>query len=110
MMSNSKSEKPLTDSELKKLSFEDALQKLEQLVAKMEEGKLPLEELSRGFEDGRKLAGLCRNKLNSLEKKIEILLRDDGSEGEWSSFDTGESTPPSGARRSTTIQTEDTLL
>ena len=109
-MSDSKSANPLTDSEVQKLSFEEALQKLEQLVAKMEEGKLPLEELSRGFEDGRKLAGLCRNKLNSLEKKIEILLRDDGAEGEWSPFDAGESTPPSGARRNTGIQNEDTLL
>jgi len=114
-MSDGISAKPLTDRELQKLSFEDALQRLEQLVAKIEEGKLPLEELSRGFEEGRKLAGFCRGKLNSLEKKIEILLHDDGQDGEWSLFDTGEKKPPSGARRNTSTKKnpqveEDSLL
>lgn len=109
-MENNKLPAPISKAELQKLSFEAALQRLELFVEKMEEGQLPLEELTRGFEEGRTLAALCRNKLNSLEKKIEILLNDDGSDGQWGLFDAGESAPPSGARRNASINQGDDLL
>ena len=83
----------------KELSFEEALAKLELLVQKMEEGKLSLEELTRGFEEGKRLSLFCRRKLNRLERKIEILLRDDGAEGSWREFDPGDDAPPAGSRR-----------
>ncbi len=70
-----------------KLSFEEALAKLEELVAKMEEGNLPLDQMITYFEQGTRLTALCRGKLDKLEKKIEVLTRDDGAEGEWSEFD-----------------------
>lgn len=67
-------------------AFEKALEELEQLVAKMENGKLPLEELMVNFEKGSQLVKLCRKKLSELECKIEILTRDDGNNGEWNEF------------------------
>ena len=60
----------------KKENFEEALQKLEAIVAKMEEGDLPLEEALKAFEEGVKLAKFCTSKLDEAERKVEKLIRD----------------------------------
>jgi exodeoxyribonuclease VII small subunit len=62
----------------KKEKFEEALQKLEAIVAKMEEGDLPLEEALKAFEEGVKLAKFCTGKLDEAERKVEKLIRDQG--------------------------------
>ena len=72
--------------DIKSISFEDALEELEKLVSKMENGGLPLEELMISFERGKLLSQECRNKLASLEKRIMILSGDDGSAGQWQEF------------------------
>lgn len=68
-------------------TFEAALDELEKLLASMESGKKPLEELICDFERGMALAKYCRAKLAALEKRIEILTKDDGGEGEWAGFE-----------------------
>ncbi len=73
--------------ELQNLTFEAALEQLENLVARMENGQLPLEELMKNFEQGSELAKVCRTRLDALERKIEVLTRDDGAEGEYRDFD-----------------------
>ena len=75
-----------------KLSFEEALQRLEDLLARMENGKQPLESLISDFETGSKLLALCRGKLAGMEKRIEVLVKDDGAQDEWRDFG-GEETP-----------------
>jgi exodeoxyribonuclease VII small subunit len=60
----------------KKENFEEALRKLEAIVAQMEEGDLPLEEALKAFEEGVKLAKLCTKKLDEAERKVEKLIRD----------------------------------
>ncbi len=60
----------------KKQKFEEALQKLEAIVSKMEEGDLPLEEALEAFEEGVKLAKFCTTKLDEAERKVEKLVRD----------------------------------
>ena len=59
----------------KKEKFEEALQKLEAIVAKMEEGELPLEEALKAFEEGVRLAKFCTGKLDEAERKVEKLMR-----------------------------------
>ena len=59
-------------------SFEKALERLEQIVAEMESGKLTLEKMISHFEEGSKLVKFCSGKLNEVEKKIELLLTKDG--------------------------------
>lgn len=59
-------------------SFEKALERLEQIVAEMEGGKLSLEKMISHFEEGSKLVKYCSGKLNEVEKKIELLLTKDG--------------------------------
>lgn len=56
--------------------FEEALQKLEGLVKRLEDGKLSLEESLQAFEEGVRLSRFCSRKLDEAEKKVEILLRE----------------------------------
>ncbi|MBS1371986.1 MAG: exodeoxyribonuclease VII small subunit [Lentisphaeria bacterium] len=79
--------------EFEAMPFEQALEKLETLVAKMETGRLPLEELMQNFEAGSELAKICRAKLDKLERKIELLTRDDGEKGEWTDFEADVPSP-----------------
>ena len=58
-----------------KEKFEDALNKLETIVSKLEEGDIPLEESLKLFEEGIRLSRLCNQKLDEAEKKVEILLK-----------------------------------
>jgi exodeoxyribonuclease VII small subunit len=57
-------------------TFEQALQRLEQIVQKLEKGDLPLEESLRHYEDGIRLSRLCHGKLEEAEGKIEMLMKD----------------------------------
>ena len=63
-----------------KLSFEDALGKLETIVESMESGEVPLAELLAKFEEGTKLLKVCESRLKDAELKIEQLKKQkDGS-------------------------------
>ena len=63
-------------------SFEKALARLEEIAAEMESGELGLEKMVAAFEEGQKLVKLCSSKLNEVEKKIEMLVKNsDGSVG-----------------------------
>lgn len=57
-------------------SFEASLQSLEEAVARLESGELPLEESLQCFERGVKSACLCRKALKAVETKVELLLKD----------------------------------
>jgi exodeoxyribonuclease VII small subunit len=58
----------------KESGFEAALQELEQLVARMEAGDLPLDEALRSFERGVQLTRECQQSLQAAQQKI-LLLR-----------------------------------
>ncbi|MBW2625244.1 MAG: exodeoxyribonuclease VII small subunit [Deltaproteobacteria bacterium] len=70
----------------KKEKFEEALQKLEAIVAQMEEGDLPLEETLKAFEEGVRLARFCASKLDEAERKVEKLMRDQAGKLQTTSF------------------------
>lgn len=55
-------------------SFESNLDALEQLVDKLEQGDLPLEQALQEFEQGIKLARECQQALKTAEQKVQILL------------------------------------
>jgi exodeoxyribonuclease VII small subunit len=64
----------------KKLEFETALQRLEEIVKALEGGELPLAASLELFEEGIKLSRFCHSKLDEAERKVEILVkRADGS-------------------------------
>jgi exodeoxyribonuclease VII small subunit len=57
-------------------SFEEALAELEQLVERMEQGNLPLEESLKLFERGIELTRTCQKSLQDAEQKVRILLEE----------------------------------
>ena len=57
-------------------SFEAALENLEQIVEQLESGELSLEDSLAAFEKGVGLVKQCNQKLNEVEKKIELLVKD----------------------------------
>jgi exodeoxyribonuclease VII small subunit len=61
-------------------AFEDALAELEQIVAQLESGSLPLDAMMERYERGVKALKQCREMLDQAEKRIEILVRrEDGT-------------------------------
>ena len=60
--------------------FEAALAELEQIVLRLEQGELPLEESLRQFERGVELTRSCQKALRQAEQKISILSR--GADGD----------------------------
>jgi exodeoxyribonuclease VII small subunit len=59
----------------KQLTFEQALAKLEETVARLEAGNLPLDEAVALFEEGTRLARLCNERLDSAELKVSQLTQ-----------------------------------
>ena len=57
----------------KTLSFEAALAELEQVVADMESGKLPLEESLAAYRRGAELLKQCRSRLDDAQQQVRIL-------------------------------------
>ena len=60
-----------------KEKFEEALQRLENIVRRMEAGDLSLEESLKAFEEGVRLARFCAKKLDEAERRVDILLKQD---------------------------------
>ena len=63
-----------------KLTFEQAMGRLEEIVKRLEQGDAPLEEALALFEEGTRLLGGCSAQLDSAEQKVRKLLA--GPEGQ----------------------------
>lgn len=63
--------------------LEDALQELEAIVQKLEQGQLPLEDSLAYCTKAWELANFCEEKLNATEKKLEILRKKNEREAEF---------------------------
>ena len=74
---------------MKNITFEKALENLENTVEQLESGDLSLEKAIEVFETGIKMSRICTKKLEGAERKVELLLgvSDDG-EPQTSLFDT----------------------
>ena len=60
--------------------FEQSLVELEALVAKLEQGDVPLEEALKTFERGVALTRQCQTALRTAQQKVEVLLARNGEE------------------------------
>ncbi len=65
-------------SETKELTFEEALESLEAVVEKLEQGDVPLEKAITMFQEGMALSKLCHEKLTAVEKQMDRILNEDG--------------------------------
>jgi exodeoxyribonuclease VII small subunit len=57
-----------------KKTFEQSMKQLEQIVAELESGELPLEQAIKKFEEGMELSRFCAQKLEETERKITLLM------------------------------------
>ncbi|AVO50194.1 exodeoxyribonuclease VII small subunit [Melaminivora suipulveris] len=62
-------------------SYEAALQELEQLVARIESGQLPLDQMLAGYQRGATLLQFCRARLEAVQQQIQVL--DEGALQPW---------------------------
>lgn len=78
-------------ADIAKLSFEDALQELQDLVRRLEKGQAKLEDAVRDYERGIALKTHCEMKLREAREKVEkIIVGEDGTlRAEPAGFDEG---------------------
>ena len=62
-----------------KEKFEDALEKLENIVREMEAGEMPLDSALKSFEEGIRLIRFCSAKLEDTQRRVEQLLEKENS-------------------------------
>ncbi|MBY0145604.1 exodeoxyribonuclease VII small subunit [Neobacillus niacini] len=60
------------------ISFEEAMNKLEQIVDKLEEGDVPLEAAIAFYKEGMELSKLCHDKLKNVEEQLTQIITEDG--------------------------------
>ncbi len=73
----------------KEKAFEEALRELEEIVNRLEQGDLPLEQALQLFEQGVRLSRLCHTKLDEAQKRVEVLLQDADGKMTAKSFEQG---------------------
>lgn len=66
-------------NEKKELSFEENLEKLEEIVKKLENGDVPLDDAIKEFDEAMVLAKKCDEKLKSAEEAITKIVNNDDS-------------------------------
>lgn len=59
-------------------NFETSLSDLEKIVNELERGELPLEKQLKAFEKGVALSRECMEKLEEVEKRVEVLVESEG--------------------------------
>lgn len=62
----------------KELSFENAMERLEEIADKLDSGDFTLDEALKLYEEGVKLIGACEDKLKNVEGAVKILVNKDG--------------------------------
>jgi exodeoxyribonuclease VII small subunit len=70
-----------THVDVKRLSFERAIEELETIVRRLEEGKVPLEESVTIYERGEALKTRCEELLRQAEARVEKITLDAGKPG-----------------------------
>ncbi len=59
------------------MTYEEALRRLEEIVALLESEEIPIEEAMDGFKEGVRLSRYCREKLAEIEFQVEHLLKEE---------------------------------
>ena len=72
------------------VDFEKALAELEELVATLEQGELPLEASLKAFERGIELTRTCQKALEAAEQKVRVLTADAEGAEQLAPLDSGD--------------------
>ena len=76
----------------KERSFEEAMARLEAIVAEIDSEDLGLEKQFALFKEGMGLARFCDAKLTEVQKSVEVVLKESGEEWKTEPFEEGEET------------------
>jgi exodeoxyribonuclease VII small subunit len=55
------------------MTFEDAMERLEEIVSAMEGDRLPLEEMVQSYEEGAGLLKVCRSRIETARQRVELI-------------------------------------
>ena len=66
----------------KKLMFEERLQQVEALIAKMESGEMPLEEAMQQYEAGLNALNALEKELTAAQQRLTVLRQQSGEDVE----------------------------
>lgn len=83
---------PARKKEEEPKSFEDAMARLDAIVAELEEDKLPLEQMLARYDEGVTLARFCGEKLEAAEQKVRLIAKKADGSVTLEEFDDGEET------------------
>ena len=78
----------------KEKTFEEAMDRLEQIVSEIESDGLGLERQFELFQEGMALARFCDGKLTDVQKSVEVVLKESGSEWKTAPFGADEIDSP----------------
>lgn len=70
---------------MENLSFEESLEKLEEIVNRLENGDVPLDDAIDEFNKAMQLVKVCNDKLNSAEEAIAKIVQENGELIEFNS-------------------------
>jgi exodeoxyribonuclease VII small subunit len=76
----------MTTATKTELNFESSLEKLTQIVKRMESGELPLEEALKNFEEGVQLTRKCQEILTQAEHRVQQLMNPGESNPQLQNF------------------------
>jgi exodeoxyribonuclease VII small subunit len=66
----------MSKKEKSEVGFDESLRRLEAIVGQMEAGAMDLDAMVAAFEEGQRLVQFCSQKLNEVERRIEVLVKD----------------------------------
>ena len=67
----------MSNNELEKLTFEEAMKELEKLVDSLDEGDISLDEAISAYDRGSQLKDYCQKKLHEAKMKVETIQSSD---------------------------------
>ena len=86
-------------------SFEQAMERLDEIVARMEVEKLPLEEMVASYEEGMQLLQSCRQRIEAARRRVELINAGNGETASLTPLDpeatVAEEAPKTPSRRKT---------
>lgn len=74
------------------LSFEEAYERLEEVLSRLQMGNMPLDDSLAAYEEGMALADHCQTLLDAAELRVETLER--ATDGDDSPLDEDDDEPP----------------
>ena len=79
-----------TKNDVEKLNFEDSIKRLKEIVEKIEQGEIPLQDSLEQYEQGMALIKHCRGILQQAEQRIEKISKVDRDEPDAAAAETDD--------------------